>query len=117
MAVTMTVGFASALNLTVATRSVRLGMRPERDLVPRLRELPIERFVVGLEARDGAPELARVIQRDQMAELVHEQVAYDGGLEEQQRGVQAHGAAVRAASPSRPLQTHLHLRRPATDDL
>src|SRR5688500_13690625 len=92
-------------------------MRPERDLVPRLRELPIELFVAGLVARDRAPEPARVSQRDQMAELVHEQVAHGGWLEEQQRGVEAHGAAVRAASPPRALQAYLHLRRSAADDL
>src|SRR5689334_15372328 len=113
----MTVEFARALNLTVATPSTRLGMSPERNLVPRLREAAIERLVVGLVARDGAPELARVIQSDQMAELVNEQIANDRGLEKQQRGIQAHRAAVRAATPTRALQAHLDPCWPAADDL
>src|SRR6185503_5179370 len=113
----MTVEFASALNLTAATLSTRLGMSPERNLVPRLRESTIERLVVRLVTRDRAPELARVIQGDQMAELVNEQIADDRGLEKHQRGVQAHGAAVRAASPTCALQAHLDLRGSAADDL
>src|SRR5436190_11593957 len=113
----MTVEFARALNLTVATPSTRLGMSPERNLVPRLREAAIERLVVGLVACDRAPELARMIQSDQMAELVNEQIADDRGLEKQERGIQAHGAAVRAAAPTRALQAHLDPRGPAADDL
>src|SRR6185503_2016172 len=113
----MTVEFASVLNLTAATLSTRLGMSPERNLAPRLREPTIERLVVRLVTRNRAPEPARVIQRDQMAELVDEQVADDGGLEKHQRGVEAHGAAIRATSPTRALQAHLDFRRSASDDL
>src|SRR5688500_5571525 len=95
----MTVEFASALNFTVAMPSTGLGMSPERDFVPRLRELPVERLVVRLVALHRGPELARVIQRNQVAQLVNEQIANRGGLEEHERGIEAHRAAVRAASP------------------
>src|SRR4051812_323882 len=85
----------------------RPGVRPQRNVGPCLREPPVELTVVGLEARDRTPEPLRMVEREQMTELVNQQIAHYRRIDEQQSRVEADVGGARAASPARALQTDL----------
>src|SRR5690606_1778811 len=88
---------------------------PERHFGPCVREPAVELAAVRLEALDEAPKAPRVIQREQMTELVNQQVTDDGRVEEQRARIDADVALARAAAPARTLQTDLHAPRQTPD--
>ena len=76
----------------------------------------VEPPVVGLDLFDQTPEIGRMIHVLGVRQFMHEQIVHHLGLQEDQRAIQAHRAAGRAATPTRALAARTrHLVRGTRD--
>src|SRR5580692_11171825 len=95
-------GLAGLISLTLVSEY------PEGHRAPAREELAVQPAVVGLEGLHQAPERGRVIHVLQVRKLVDEEVPHHLGPQEDERAIEAHRAASRAAAPAGALAAKGH---------